>query len=1065
MSKPILLFFILFSLNIHAQSGVIQGTVQDGNGEPLWGSNVYLLGTPLGASTDSAGYYKIENIPINKYTLVCDYIGYRSEEKSIYISEFDIEEDDQSEQSYLEKIGLEEGGDDSDLEILKGKNLGKVDFILEEDVFNSQEVVVTGVASERSVEVSEVAVTRLKPRKFNESTSYTDFGSLLMAKVSGLDIRKASGTVGGGFRFDMRAGGGLNGNEQPVVYIDGMRVVNDEIGGAGSNALTTGGQGISTLLDFNPDDIENIEILKGPAAATSYGTNGSNGVVFIETKKGNAGQDGPVFNYKQTTGRNSPQFSVDKGFQNRDLFHSLLSDGAIRDNYFSMSGGDYTFRHFISLSRRHEEGMVMWKDKNYFDRNTLRANFDIIPKDNLTLSLNTSYSTIDATMPPSDNHIYSVSYNTLVAYNPWQESDSASISQLGINFKTKRLISSASIKYYPFSNVYRFGLNTFQLHAKLGFDDAERHNSNLFPAGYNYALFNSGTKALEKTNERNTILDLGAAHNYRIGQIISTSSLSAQFFDRKWEGVEIARDSFGQNAVTDIGSGSNITVAGEWIGNSRDAGAILTQEMSFLDQYFLTLSYRKDYSSALGSSSRSIGYPGVRFSTRLDKFDFIPGQFQMLKFRAAYGESGVLPAHTDGQNLLWSGSVGGNGSGAMISGVGNPDIEPERIKELEWGLDMTWGNLFSLEISSYQQWAENSVIYRPLSPSLGYGNLSKPDNIGSMEMEGFEALLRASPIRKKDLNVNLSLSYSWNDNTIKKMGDPVFDNYGLVTIREGYPKYSLWGQKVTGSRIDTFNLALLGLDGSIPYFDPLNGFLLEDEGFIDRLVPEHTGNFSVNVDYKLFDFFMLFERKTGFSTAVGGMWWATGPNNNGHTGWLSSMQKLGLDGLFASLNAIPIEMTRQVTPIISEEEVVGTIDYNVYEATGGAVILPIAIPGREEEWANTTNEFAQAHPGFSSNYAEDGSFTRLREVSFGVKLDRYLPLLKLDNAISGLRIFASANNVKLWRPKGTVGVDPELNMSGAITGPIGTTGTGYRSVEVHTMPYPTTYNFGLNIRF
>ena len=66
----------------------------------------------------------------------------------------------------------------------------------------------------------------------------------------------------------MRAGGGLNGNEQPVVYIDGMRVVNDEIGGTGSNQLTTGGQGLSTLLDFNPDDIENIEILKGPAAAT-----------------------------------------------------------------------------------------------------------------------------------------------------------------------------------------------------------------------------------------------------------------------------------------------------------------------------------------------------------------------------------------------------------------------------------------------------------------------------------------------------------------------------------------------------------------------------------------------------------------------------------------------------------------------------------------------------------------------------------------------------------------------------------------------------------------------------
>ena len=78
--------------------------------------------------------------------------------------------------------------------------------------------------------------------------------------------------------------------------------------------------------------------------------------------------------------------------------------------------------------------------------------------------------------------------------------------------------------------------------------------------------------------------------------------------------------------------------------------------------------------------------------------------------------------------------TGGNGSGAMISSVGNPDIEPERIKELEWGIDLTWKNLLSLEFSSYNQSAENSVIYRPLAPSLGYGSLSKPDNIGSMEM-------------------------------------------------------------------------------------------------------------------------------------------------------------------------------------------------------------------------------------------------------------------------------------------------------------------------------------------
>ena len=254
-------------------------------------------------------------------------------------------------------------------------------------------------------------------------------------------------------------------------------------------------------------------------------------------------------------------------------------------------------------------------------------------------------------------------------------------------------------------------------------------------------------------------------------------------------------------------------------------------------------------------------------------------------------------------------------------------------------------------------------------------------------------------------------------------------------------------------------------EGLVPFFDPLNGIITEEEGFIDRLVPKHTANFGINVDYKIFDFFMLFERKTGFSTAAGGMWWSTGPNNNGHTGWLTSMQKLGIDGIFASLNFIPANMTRQVTPIVDEGDVVGTIDYAVFQASNGAVVLPIPVEGKEQEWEETANDFAHAFPGYSTNYIEDGSYTRLREISFGVNLDQYLPSLKLDGAISGLRFFASAQNVKLWRPKGTRTVDPELNMAGAITGAIGTTNSGYRSVESNTMPYPTIYNIGFNIRF
>ena len=135
------------------------------------------------------------------------------------------------------------------------------------------------------------------------------------------------------------------------------------------------------------------------------------------------------------------------------------------------------------------------------------------------------------------------------------------------------------------------------------------------------------------------------------------------------------------------------------------------------------------------------------------------------------------------------------------------------------------------------------------------------------------------------------------------------------------------------------------------------------------------------------------------------MWWATGPNNNGHTGWLAAMQKLGLDELFASINFIPQNMTRGVTPLIEEGEIVGTIDYDVMQASNGAVVLPIPVEGKEEDWKRVTEDFANAHPGVSTNYTEDGSYTRLREVNMGINLDRYLPMLKIDGAISGLRIF------------------------------------------------------------
>ena len=244
----ILMLVLGFSLTAFAATVQISGVVVDAEtGEPLPGANVVIQGTMAGAATDANGRFTFSYDVDGEFVLVVRFMGYKHEERT------------------LSPTG----------------NLTNLRFELAEDVFQGEVVVVTGIASKRSKSVAEVAVSRVPAAQLTASNSYQDVSQLVAGKVAGVRIEPSTGQVGGGIRFNMRSGGGMNGNEQPVIYVDGVRIENFEFIG-----YDTGGQGNSTLADLNPDDIESIEFLKGPAGAASYGTDGSNGVVLITTKRG-----------------------------------------------------------------------------------------------------------------------------------------------------------------------------------------------------------------------------------------------------------------------------------------------------------------------------------------------------------------------------------------------------------------------------------------------------------------------------------------------------------------------------------------------------------------------------------------------------------------------------------------------------------------------------------------------------------------------------------------------------------------------------------------------------------
>ncbi|MFQ5770846.1 MAG: carboxypeptidase-like regulatory domain-containing protein, partial [bacterium] len=178
-----------------AQVGVtISGSITDhGTGDPLPGGNVVILGTTLGAASDPDGNYIIHNVPPGNYQLQCRFIGYKSVTQSITVN-----------------VGQEI----------------TVNFELDVDPLKTEAVVVTGVASRTSKAVAPIAVQRISARELTEVSNYTSVHELLAGKIAGVSLQRAQGTFGAGTRMIVRSGGGINGDGQPVFYIDGVKVEN-----------------------------------------------------------------------------------------------------------------------------------------------------------------------------------------------------------------------------------------------------------------------------------------------------------------------------------------------------------------------------------------------------------------------------------------------------------------------------------------------------------------------------------------------------------------------------------------------------------------------------------------------------------------------------------------------------------------------------------------------------------------------------------------------------------------------------------------------------------------------
>ncbi len=959
--------FLILALSLPLLAADITGVVIDAKtGQPLPGANVFVKGTSFGAASDKEGKFFFKFEPAQNFVIVSSYMGYKKFEKTFSPTD----------------------------------DLSQLKIELQEDVFQGEEVVVTGIASKREKSVAEVAVARVPASQLTVANSYQDISQMVAGKVPGVKIEPASGNVGGGIRFNMRSAAGINGDEQPLIIVDGIRIDNSQFRGSASNRV--GGQGVSMLADLNPEDIENIEILKGPAGAASYGTSGSNGVVLIKTKKGQfvpGVPKGLSLDYKLVTGYNTQAYEyTENDFPSYKAINGVFRDGRILQHSLNAYGGSGTTKYYFGLDKRYEDGI---SPNNFMDRQTIRANFDVLPNDKFIFSVSSGYTVNENSRPYNDNNIFGFLGNTILTPEPWQITDSASVYGLKNLVKSNRFFGSVQVQYRPFTN--------FEAQATLGVDDSDLRLDNTYPADLVYAFYPAGRRGIESRQNTQYTYNFDVKYSYSFWPGLNIiSSAGAQLFDSKNKGTFFARYDFLTELITNIGAGANVEEADETFLHTREAGLFTTHSLSYQDQYFLTLMVRQDYASAIGTKAPKIFYPGVSMALRLDKYRFFPQMFNLMKLRAAYGESGQLPQVLDGIPLLWSAEASGYGGGAVLSQIGNARIEPERIKEFEVGFETELFTYYSAEVTYYRQSAQNSIITFQNAPSTGKTVTAVPFNIGSSEGWGLESLLQAKPLRSRNLQLEVSMTNSYQTNEVKALGgaQPIYDGNGINVVKEGLPKHAFYDYKVKGARF--------AADGT--YLGP---DLAAEKSNLGTPIPTYTGSLSLNFNFlKNFNLYVLTD-------------WAAGHKV------LNDTKRFAIyyGRYFGGANN---KRYRELQDILGLQEWYDTIS----QAQVGS-----------QEYVAAANEFAKLDYRYKSNFVEDADNFKLREISISYSFKDLIPKIYQTRLFTDLVLGLSARN--LWTASKYTGADLEVNYAGARS--------LSRGQDFLTLQQPRVYNMWLRV--
>lgn len=793
---------ILFSLDAFAQV-TVQGTVTDANtGELLPGVNVVIQELQTGSSTNIDGEYEIPNVPEGTYTLAVTYVGYQS-----YTNEIDV-----------------------------GNSTVTQNIELQQDIFGLEEIVVTGVGSGTETTKLGFSVSKVGEAELAEVPA-TDPGNALRAKIPGITVVQASGDPASSPDIRLRGSTSISGDQAPLIIVDGV--------------ITSG-----SLRDINMEDVESIEVVKGAAASSIYGSLAGNGVIQIITKR-NAGKvDEPEITIRSEYGQSeiaddyplatthpypndyvldeTGQYIVEwPGFNNYDedrrwdneypvLYDNvdaLFTGQPYNTNYFSLANSSENVNYLVSFENMTQGGVLEPVDD--YKRNTFRVNADFIPNDDFTASFSGSYINVetpdfeDEEQGQGDNYFYSV-----LTSEPFLDMTERSEDGSFSNNPTGYAVQSSNWQnplYVAQNRNYSFdrdriiaGLNLkydladwISVNARQSLDKSYLQREQYFPVGYQTptpdATVNDGYEWRRATQNSTAVSEFWFEATQAYEDFNVRAIAKYLYENRSYEWFEAEGSEYVTQGIRDIGSLANDTYGiDSYQEDIRAENFFLNLDVDYQDKIIASGLIRRDGSSLFGSEERWQTYFRGSLAYRITE-DFDLPNINEWKVRASYGTSGNRPPF-EAQYETYSATS----TGISPDVLGNNEIKPSTVAEIEFGTNIAFLNRFNFEANYALTNVTDDYLDVPLSSVAGF--TTQWQNIGEIESSSLEFALSGQIINNRDMSLALNLSWDTYSQEITDLGDvPPYTRdlaaaaLPLFRVEEGESYGAMYGNKVLTS--------------------------------------------------------------------------------------------------------------------------------------------------------------------------------------------------------------------------------------------------------------------------